>query len=325
MSFNNFQKGQRCKECNRLRASKYTELEIKNILKEYNYELLGEYKNINSPIQIKCQYGHINTIYFRNFKTGIRCKQCNDKGDINDKKMLFKDNNKKFSCGNKKLNYIDVKKMIEDIGFEYLDSCYHGIKSKVRVKCKYGHISEIRFDRLRDSKKCPKCSESHKTFTYEYVKEFINKKGYDLLSKEYGGCEERLLLQCPKSHIFLCSFTNFKNANVRCPICDSSKGEREIAYILNKNNIHYISQYKFENCKDKKELPFDFYLPEFNTIIEFDGRQHFESVEIFSNLKTTIWHDIIKNIFCEDNNINLLRIPFWEFNNIEKIILNKIK
>lgn len=324
MSFNNFQKGQRCKECNRLEKSKYTKSEVENILKKYNYILIGDYKNINSLIRVKCKYGHINNIYFRNFKNGIRCKECNDRGRLKDKEGVFRSSDKKFSCGNKKLEYSFVKNIIQGMGFEYLDPCYNGIKSKVKVKCKQGHISEIRFDRLRNIKKCPQCSKNEQMFTYQYVKGFIESKGYKILSKKYNGCEKKLLLSCANNHNFLCTFTNFKNANVRCPVCDNSKGEREIAYILNKNNINYISQYKFENCRDKKELPFDFYLVDFNIAIEFDGKQHFELVEIFKNFKETIWHDILKNIYCEDNNIKLLRIPYWDFNDMEKIILNEI-
>jgi len=68
-------------------------------------------------------------------------------------------------------------------------------------------------------------------------------------------------------------------------------------------------------------LPFDFYLPDYNTCIEFDGEQHFNKFRFEldeSRLIKTKKRDIIKNNFCEKNNINLLRIKFNQ--NIESIL-----
>src|SRR5699024_5755544 len=60
-----------------------------------------------------------------------------------------------------------------------------------------------------------------------------------------------------------------------CPFCKSSRGERYINNWLKRANISFIPQKKFEDCKDQLPLPFDFYLPTHNLIIEYDGRQHF--------------------------------------------------
>ena len=74
-------------------------------------------------------------------------------------------------------------------------------------------------------------------------------------------------------------------------------------------------------------LPFDFYLPQYNLIIEYDGEQHFKPISVFGGedaFWTTVTHDAIKNQYCEDNDIDLLRIPYWEFDNIEKLIKDKL-
>jgi len=92
-------------------------------------------------------------------------------------------------------------------------------------------------------------------------------------------------------------------------------GEKTIKKILDNLNIKYIYQHKFEKCKDKRELPFDFYLPKYKLCVEYDGKQHFESIEFFGGekaFKTRQKHDQIKNIFCKDNHINLLRIKYNE-------------
>lgn len=66
-----------------------------------------------------------------------------------------------------------------------------------------------------------------------------------------------------------------------CPVCNLSHGERQIRRWLCNNNISYILQKTFEDCKNKKQLPFDFYLPEYNICIEYDGEQHFRPVDFF--------------------------------------------
>ena len=94
---------------------------------------------------------------------------------------------------------------------------------------------------------------------------------------------------------------------------------RKVVY-LDKMKIKYIRQYRLENCKNKKALLFDFYLPDFNLCIEYDGEQHFkqniywnQTIDVFNNV---VKNDNIKNDYCMKNNINLLRISYKE--NVEK-------
>lgn len=89
-------------------------------------------------------------------------------------------------------------------------------------------------------------------------------------------------------------------------------------------NCNFIHQHKFEDCKDKKCLPFDFYLPDFNLCIEFDGEQHYKPKFGMDNFIQTQKHDKIKNEYCESHNIELLRVPYWEGSNSESIIKNKL-
>ena len=72
----------------------------------------------------------------------------------------------------------------------------------------------------------------------------------------------------------------------------------------------------------------DFFLPNYNLVIEFDGIQHFEPIEFFGGqegFEKRQQKDREKNEYCKNNNIDILRIPYWDFNNIEKIIKNKLK
>lgn len=92
---------------------------------------------------------------------------------------------------------------------------------------------------------------------------------------------------------------------------------------MNLNKIVFIREKRFDDCRDVKPLPFDFYIPENNLIIEFDGRQHFEKI-YNRDYETTKRHDTIKNQYCKDNNIGILRIPYWDEDNIENIITTKL-
>ena len=102
--------------------------------------------------------------------------------------------------------------------------------------------------------------------------------------------------------------------NSGCPCCSSSKGEDQIKKWLDSHNYTYVTQKKYADCKDERPLPFDFYLPDLNKCIEYDGKQHFEIVDYFGGedgYKIRQYHDSIKTKYCEDNNIPLLRIPYY--------------
>lgn len=93
-----------------------------------------------------------------------------------------------------------------------------------------------------------------------------------------------------------------------------SKGNEKIKEILIKNNIPFETEKKFTTCKDIKELPFDFYINN-QYLIEYDGEQHFLENSVF-DYEYTHKHDIIKNKWCKDNNIHLIRIPYTHYTNL---------
>lgn len=111
-----------------------------------------------------------------------------------------------------------------------------------------------------------------------------------------------------------------------------SKGEKRIEKYLNDNNYEYIKQYKFDDCKDKMPLPFDFYLPQSNIVIEYDGQHHYFPVnfngitdeEALENHKMTKKHDKQKNNYCLKHNIKIIRIPYWDLKIIPNILDEKI-
>jgi hypothetical protein len=82
---------------------------------------------------------------------------------------------------------------------------------------------------------------------------------------------------------------------------------------LTTNNLKYIKQHRFYDCKDVRALPFDFYLPELNICIEFQGKQHYEPITYFGGLTTFNGQqkrDKIKMEYCFTNNIKLITIKY---------------
>ena len=124
-------------------------------------------------------------------------------------------------------------------------------------------------------------------------------------------------LQTPKNH---------KKGN-GCPICKKSKGEFAISKSLDKLNVKYVEQKKFNDCKYKRILPFDFYLPDYNTLIEYHGEQHYKALKHFGGeeaFKMRLFRDEIKNTYAIKNNYNLLIISYKEYNNIDKILKTNV-
>lgn len=98
-----------------------------------------------------------------------------------------------------------------------------------------------------------------------------------------------------------------------CGCSNYSNMEQFIADCLNKYNKLYVPQARFSDCRNKYPLPFDFYLPEYNTCIEFDGEQHFKPIQFFGGeeeLQYRQQNDAIKTSYCAEHNINLVRLPY---------------
>ena len=207
---------------------------------------------------------------------------------------------------------------------------YFGANFKSKFRCNQcGYEWEkVPNDVLRGSG-CPQCAHRIPWNTEKFKRLVYKATGleYKVLT-EYKTMLDPITLKHMKcGHEFKTTPNTFKKGH-RCPRCWSSNGEKIIKEWLVDCKITHISQKRFADCKDKRSLPFDFYLPAYNLLIEYDGEQHYRSVNRFGgeekfNLQHR--HDLIKNKYCEDNNINLLRIPYTVTGeDIGKVIQNKL-
>lgn len=104
-----------------------------------------------------------------------------------------------------------------------------------------------------------------------------------------------------------------------------SKGESKIKSFLDNYNIIYQREKIFKECKNISALPFDFYIPSHNLLIEYDGEQHFGPVDFFGGVdkyREQLINDNIKNVFCENNTygVKLWRISYLQYKDIYDIL-----
>lgn len=138
----------------------------------------------------------------------------------------------------------------------------------------------------------------------------------------------RCLCKCGQETIV--SKPNLTSGNtISCGCAHRSKGELKIEQFLKEKEILFETEKTFNTCifpNTKQKAKFDFYLPSYNMLIEYDGQQHFKDVEIFiDSLEQVQYRDSFKEQWCQENNIKLLRIPFSEYNNIENILISIFK
>ena len=160
------------------------------------------------------------------------------------------------------------------------------------------------------------------TDTVKYINEVskFHNFYYDYSLVIYKNAHTKIKIICPVHGIFEqrpCNHTK----GVGCPSCRESHGEKEIKKILDKKNISFIYNKRYKECRYKNPLPFDFYLPDYNICIEYDGEQHFRSWNRWGGdeaLRTQKIRDKIKTDFCAQNNITLIRISYNE-NILEKL------
>ncbi|CAH6421759.1 Hypothetical protein KVN_LOCUS445 [uncultured virus] len=307
----------RCGKCRYEKLSFDFSLNIEQIKKEFenlNFILLStKYEGYNNKLEYECPSGHYNESSYAVWrKSKEKCYTCY---------ITKMKEEKKFS-------HEKVKQIFEAKGCKLLTENYINAKQKLNYVCPQGHNTIITLDGFSRTEQtiCGFCSNVYK-HSLEKIQEEFSLIGYELLSTEYINAHNNLKVKCNKGHIIKISYTHFKSSNRRCGICKLNLGPKIIKEYLDKNNIPYELEYKFNDCKDKRELPFDFYVNN-QFLIEFDGKQHFKPIDYFGGIDaytSLINRDFIKTSYCIYKKIPLLRISFLEFKIINQLVENFIK
>ena len=215
------------------------------------------------------------------------------------------------------------KERVKEISNDYeVVGEYKGRKKNIKMihkKCNKEFL--IRPDNFMNGCGCSKCYGNQKKTTEVFKEELFNlvKDEYSLLS-EYINNRTKVKIKHNVCNKIYEVTPNLFLYGRRCPYCKSSSCENLIEKYLKENKIDFEKEKRFNDCRDKLPLPFDFYLEDYNLCIEYDGEFHYRNVYYESCLELTQKHDRMKDEYCKDNGIKLLRISYKEKNDIERII-----
>lgn len=225
----------------------------------------------------------------------------------------------KNNSNSAKLSFIIKAKKLYGNRYDYSKVVYIDSKTPVCIlEPGYGEFFEtpsehIRIKRQRKNYNAKnifleKAVELHgNLYNYNNIEYINSKTKIEIICKKHGS-----FYQTPNTHI--------SDGGSGCPICKFSHGERIIYKTLNNMDIKFEMQKGFKDLKYKKSLKYDFYINKHNLLIEYDGKHHFE--EVHGDLKLIQKRDKIKDNYAIDNNIKLIRIPYWEKDNLKDIIEN---
>lgn len=232
-----------------------------------------------------------------------------------------------------------IEKVCKEYDYELITTIdeYDGVFMKVKYICPKHGMQEIEFRVLAMGCGCKECGNEKiskalilDANNVRNIIESINGNVWVNTDEYAGFAETNLKIKCKCGNIYTTSLSSYVHYNVtKCPKCSQkeSKSETRIKDFLDKNKIFFEQEKSFKDCRDIHALPFDFYLPDFNSCIEFNGKQHYEPIEYFGGNNSFIVrqkHDKIKADYCNQNNIKLICIPYWNENNIEEILTKQL-
>lgn len=267
---------------------------------------------------------------YKNSRTDITIKhiKCGTEYKVNPRSFI-RDNFHCKVCSNKVSNTEKFKEKLEKIYGNKMELLTSYVNARTTVKVLHkpcGYIREVLPSTILRYE-CPVCSKNLKKTTDQFKKEVyeLTEDEYEVLG-EYIGVDKYTKMKHNKcGHIYKVKPGSFLNHGSRCPKCNESKGEKRITKYLESYNVKFKPQYTFKDLKGKRKasLRFDFGIlnsdGNLKCLIEYDGELHYIKTN-FCNLEYVQKHDEIKNDYCKKNKIKLLRIPYWDFDNIEKIL-----
>lgn len=240
-----------------------------------------------------------------------------------------------------KLSYSNqlIDEKLKDKNFQRIGNLVNG-STPLLWKCK---ISTCEFEWKTSPRNifnrnsgCPKCSGKAR-ITDEDIDEILASENRKIkrIGNKIDGMSSKIewfCLVCEKP--FKAAPSHIIYMKTGCTRCKLSHGEIKIENFLEEHNIEFDKQKRFKECRRILPLPFDFYLPELNVCIEFDGEHHHGPYRFLKNIKSKEESekmyelqkikDEIKDKFCHDNGIELIRIHCHDSNNIDEILTEKL-
>ena len=274
------------------------------------YEFLESYINNKTKIKVKHnKCGHIYKVTPHHFLRGVRCPKC---------------------YGTPKKTDVQFKKEVYDlVGDEYTFLDYYiDANTKLRVKHnRCGNTYSVLPSSFLRGHRCPYCYGNLKKNNADFKRYIYNLVGaeYKFLDTYVDSKTKIRVKHIKCGNIYEVTPNNFFTG-YRCPYCSSPKGEVAVNKILKSLRIKYEPQKTFDDLRDNRLLSYDFFVPSQSILIEYQGLQHYEPIDIFggvSQFKLQQKHDKMKSDYAKAHNYNLIAVPYTEdtFSKIKKYLL----
>jgi hypothetical protein len=356
MTWDNVFQGQKCPYCSGKKVGKYNNFKCKypKIAEEWsekNYPLKPEdiapFDNSNYYWRCnKCDHDFFTTSGSRINGSGCPyCSNANRKAnDINNLYVSCPELMLDWDWGKNKENNLDPCKLVPPSG-KYASwichTCGHNwdavIFSRTGLKCGCPKCGK---EKASKNKRKSAAEISNLTITYpDLVKEWSGLNSSKPEEFSYG-CQDVVYWKCLAGFDhpdYPARIANRTILHRGCPLCSESHGEKFIRKFLDLKFVKYIKQYRFDNCRDKRPLPFDFAIFDNNNnllmVCEYQGKQHYESLSDYFKgdknkadkaFESQQKRDKIKKDYCIKNGIYLLEIPYWDQNNIPEILTKEL-
>jgi len=318
-----------CKDC----ISRNEEsIRVKNNLLLYGKEKLRKYRTEDDFMHevfglVGDEFSVLSEFVAVKVKVKFLHNKCGTEFNMNPSDFLLGQRCPKCAGTMKKSHDEFVKEVFDAVGDEYeILSTY--VNSATKVKFKHKKCNKI-FNMAPNNftsqnQRCPHCNGKKLRTQNEFEEEVFKLVGseYKILGKYVNKDTKVEFYHVDCGRKFDMRANNFIRGQ-RCPHCNESKGEKAIGEYLNCNGIKFKREYRFKDCRNKKTLPFDFAVfinKKLQVLVEYDGRQHFEAIDWFGGEKSLKYlqnNDEIKNNYCRENNIPLIRIPYTVKNIVE--------
>lgn len=274
-----------------------------------NIEVIGKYISGKTKILHRCKIdGYEWEVCPSNILSGKNCLVCS---------------------GMKKKTHDEYVAEVEMINpnIEIVET-FINVNTKILHRCKIDGCEWcVTPNAVLSGKGCPRCAGNERYGHDGYIKRVAKINSNIEVLGVYVNAHTPIFHRCKNDGCEWLATPNAILSGSGCPKCNESKGEKAITNWLNKNNISYESQKRFDNCRNKNPLPFDFYLPHYNVCVEYNGIQHYEPIDYFGGQKkfeNQILRDNIKREYCKKNNIYLFEIPYYSNLDDELVKLHEI-
>ena len=292
---------------------------------KYNYSEV-EYKNYDTKVKIICnKHGAFFQTPSNHINRRSGCPKCANE-------------NSSIILSSTSEEFIPKATLIHNNKYDYSYVIYKNNATNIKIFCKEHNLMfEQTPSNHLSGARCPLCAKTSRQKIRRTPLEIFLKMCYDVHGDKYDYSHVtyddymlyKVIIHCKKHGLFTQNTKDHLYAKSGCPKCQESKGELEIKKILDTFGITYVQQKTFNDLYYKSKthkLRYDFYLNDYNILIEYDGIYHFEAINKKVNqFKDCLIRDGLKDNYAKTHNLLLIRIPYLDFKNIESIIKALIK